>query len=148
MKKLKRRLDLEETLLEFLFKWQRPIRIGDMRKELEKLGTKIAHSSLNSMIERLEAEGLVVWEKYGTVEITKAGENKIAHKMRHLHLLTMFLMKTLDISHDAAREESINLSRAISCRLIEKISHFLNNPKRCWCNEQIPFIDECQVKST
>ena len=64
---MKRRMDLEEKLLDFLYTWIRPIRIGDLRKELEKEKISIPHSSINSIIRRLVEDKLVVWEKYGPI---------------------------------------------------------------------------------
>ncbi|MFW9923162.1 MAG: metal-dependent transcriptional regulator [Candidatus Thorarchaeota archaeon] len=144
---MKRRIDIEEHILEFLYKWHRAIRIGDMIKELKKEGLDIPHSSINSVIQRLEDDELVQWEKYSTVSLTEKGLKKVAHKLRHSHLLVMFLMKTLNLPHEIALKESYSLSNAISCDLIERINKELEFPSKCYCNEFIPQIDNCMVKS-
>ena len=140
---MKRRVDLEEKLLDFLYSWMRPIRIGDLRKELEKDQISIPHSSINSIIKRLEDDGLVIWEKYGPISLTKDGQKKAAHKQRHFHLLVMFLMEKLHLPHSEAKEESYAISSVISCNLIQQINKELNNPQKCHCNEKIPQIKEC-----
>lgn len=145
---MKRRFDIEEKILEFLYQWHRAIRIGDLKKELTGKGLEIPHSSLNSMVQRLEEDELVHWEKYGTVSLTDKGLEKVAHKLRHSHLLVMFLMKTLNLSHEVALRESYTLSNAISCDLIAQINKNLEFPSKCYCNENIPKIDDCVVKSS
>ena len=144
---MKRRMDLEEKLLDFLYTWIRPIRIGDLRKELEKEKISIPHSSINSIIRRLVEDELVVWEKYGPISLTKEGQKKAAHKQRHFHLLVMFLMEKLHLSHSEAKEESYAISSVISCNLIQQISKELNNPQKCHCNAKIPQIQECLTEN-
>ena len=142
----KRRLDLEDEIQDFLYFWHRPIRIGDLRKELRKRKLEIPHSTLNSIIQRMEGESLVCWEKYGLVQLTELGKHKMTHKKRHYHLLVMFLMKTLNLSHEKAQKESHSLSAIISCDLINQINQVLNFPNTCLCNEEIPRVDDCVVE--
>ena len=64
----------EHKVLDFLFYWGRPIRVGDLVKEL-----KIKHSTLNSVLHRLSDEGMIRWETYGPVSLTENGKEKAAH---------------------------------------------------------------------
>ena len=145
---MKRRDDLEVKVLEFLYKWFRPIRIGDLRMELLQEELDIPHSSLNSIISRLEKEGFVTWEKYGGVKLTPKGQEKAAHQQRHFHLLVMFLMDTLGLTHDEARKESYRISSLISCNLIAAMNQRLNKPLKCRCNEAIPVVEGCTIKES
>lgn len=145
---MKRREDLEIKVLEFLYKWYRPIRIGDLRKELLQEKMNIPHSSLNSIILRLDLEGFVTWEKYGSVKLTEEGQQKAAHQQRHFHLLVMFLMATLGLSHEDARKESYRISSLISCNLIEAMNQRLNNPEKCRCEATIPVVEGCAINET
>jgi DtxR family Mn-dependent transcriptional regulator len=145
---VKRREDLEVKVLEFLYKWFRPIRIGDLRKELLQEKIVIPHSSLNSIVLRLEKEGYVSWEKYGAVKLTQKGQEKAAHQQRHFHLLVMFLMDTLDLSHEEARKESYRISSLISCNLIAAMNQRLNKPVKCRCDEAIPVVKGCAINET
>jgi len=145
---VKRRDDLEVKVLEFLYKWFRPIRIGDLRKELLQEELDIPHSSLNSIILRLEKEGFVIWEKYGGVKLTLKGQEKAAHQQRHFHLLVMFLMDTLGLTHDEARKESYRISSLISCNLIAAMNLRLNKPLKCRCDEAIPVVEGCAINES
>jgi len=145
---MKRRIDLEEKMLGFLYHWLRPIRIGDLRNELKKDGTNIPHSSINSIIQRLVEDELVEWEKYGPIRLTDKGRQLAAPNLRHYHLVVMFLMEVLGLSHEEAKEESQRISSVISCSLIDKINKALKNPEKCHCNETIPKIIECSTKRT
>ena len=58
----------------------------------------------------------------------------------------MFLMETLGLSHEQAKEESHRISSVISCDLVDKINKVLKNPEKCHCNETIPKIVECTKK--
>lgn len=144
---MKRRIDLEEKLLDFLYSWLRPIRIGDLKKELEKENTAIPHSSINSIIKRLVDDELITWQKYGPISLTQKGQQQAAHKQRHFHLLIMFFMNTLNLSHREAKKESYAIASVISCNMIDQISRELNNPQKCHCNESIPRVEECIAKS-
>ena len=132
--------------MEFLYTWLRPIRIGDLKKELEKENIAIPHSSINSIIKRLEQENLIEWKKYGPITLTEKGKKKVAHKQRHFHLLVMYFMDTLHLSHKNAMKESYSIASVISCNLINKIDKELNNPQICHCNESIPRLEECISK--
>ncbi|MEA2071372.1 MAG: iron dependent repressor, metal binding and dimerization domain protein [Asgard group archaeon] len=145
---MKRRVDLENKVLDFLYSWMRPIRIGDIRTELKKKGYDIPHSSLNSIVDRLRKDELVTWEKYGPVSLTDKGETKAAHRQRHFHILVMFLKNSLDLSLEEAQEESKILSSVISCNLINKIDNKLDSPKICFCEEEISAIKECDKVAT
>jgi len=123
---VKRRDDLEIKVIEFLYKWFRPIRIGDLRKEL----------------------GSVTWEKYGAVKLTEMGQEKAAHQQRHFHLLVMFLMDTLGLTHNEARKECYRISSFISCNLIEAMNQRLNKPVKCQCDEAIPVVEGCAINDS
>lgn len=142
---MKRNISLERKILEFLHGWLRPIRVGDLKTELAKEGIDIPHSSLNSVIQRLEKEGLLTWEKYGPVALTEKGKKEAAHNQRHFHLFAMFLVQTLDISIEQAKKESYQISGALSCDLIDSINDALNNPEICVCSDSIPQIAECST---
>ena len=61
-------------------------RVVDIAAEL-----KISQASVTSMIQRLDAEGLVKYEKYRGMVLTGAGE-EVAQRIAHRHqLLTEFL---------------------------------------------------------
>jgi DtxR family Mn-dependent transcriptional regulator len=116
--------DLENTILkekeikilDFLFYWGRPIKAGELVKQLN-----VKHSTLNSVLKRLTERQFIIWEKYGVVHLTKLGTEKAAHITNHHFIIEKFLKDSLNISDEFAHKEALNLSRLISCELIEKI---------------------------
>ena len=140
---MKKNVKLEEKILDFLYNWLRPIRIGDLQKELGKEGWTVHRSSLNSTIERLVNNGHLHWEKYGPISLTKTGQKNAAHSSRHFHLLSMFFMKTLKITPEEAKKECLHIAGTISCTLIDQIAQFLGRPEYCICKKEIPIINEC-----
>jgi Mn-dependent DtxR family transcriptional regulator len=135
--------DLETAILNFLFEWVRPIRVGELRRQLAERDIEVPHSTLNSVIKRMEEEGLLSWKKYGPVSLTDKGYKSASHTKRHFHLISMFLVKTLDISLQKAKEESYSICGILSCELIENINQKLNEPETCICKKQIPVVNDC-----
>lgn len=124
----------ENEVLAFLYEWNRPIRAGDLSKEI-----KMPHSTVNSILGRLSKKGVVIWEKYRLVSLTDKGRNYLNHLTRHHHLFAFFLTRTLEMPIDNAHQNVNNIfSGNISCELIEKIDKKLNSPSECECGKIIP----------
>jgi DtxR family Mn-dependent transcriptional regulator len=111
----------ENKVLDFLFYWGRPIRVGDLVKELE-----IKHSTLNSVLHRLVENGLVSWSSYGPVELTEKGKEEAAHLSNHHFIIEHFLKQTLDLTESDVHHEALNLAGVASCALIEAICRKFN----------------------
>ena len=101
-------------------------RVVDIAAEL-----KISQASVTTMIQRLDAEGLVKYEKYRGMVLTNAGE-EVAKRIAHRHeLLTTFLRQFgLDeavIAHDVEGMEHHVSPETFSA--IEALSRYLaENP--------------------
>jgi len=109
-------MNKDDQVLEFLYFWDRPLSSGVLRKELN-----IKHSTLNSVIQRLEKNGLVVWEKYSLVKLTEKGKENAAHLSNHHFIVEKFLIDILDFSENDAHNEALNLSPYISCKIVDAI---------------------------
>ena len=124
----------EIEILTFLYEWNRPIRAGDLSKEINT-----PHSTVNSILGRLTKKGVVNWEKYRLVSLTGKGRSYLNHITRHRHLFAFFLTRTLEIPIDLAHQYVNNIpSGNISCELIKMINKKLNNPNECECGKIIP----------
>jgi Mn-dependent DtxR family transcriptional regulator len=97
-------------------------RVVDIAAEL-----KISQASVTSMIQRLDAEGLVKYEKYRGMVLTGAGE-QVAQRIAHRHqLLTQFL-RLLDLPDDVIAVDVEGLEHHISPETflaIEALSRYL-----------------------
>ena len=109
-------INKDDQVLEFLYFWDRPISSGALRKELN-----IKHSTLNSVIQRLERNRLVVWEKYSLVKLTEKGKEDAAHLSNHHFIVEKFLIDVLEFSEIDAHNEALNLSPHISCKIVDAI---------------------------
>jgi len=131
----------EKMILDFLYRWMRPIRAGDLKKELE-----IKHTTLNSQLEILEKKKLIEWKRYGTISLTEQGTEYAAHLARHHRLLESFFVETLSMSVNDAHEISSQLTPVVSCKLIIYIIEKLGEKEKCPCGFNIPKTSsECYI---
>ena len=137
--------ETDKEVLQFLLEWIRPIRIGDLKKQLDK-----PHSTVNSIIKRLKDNDLVSWMRYGPVELTQKGRRVASHFSRHHRILELFLVDTLGLTVEEAHIESEIMSVNLTCNLVTKIGEYLTKkygaiPKNCPCGEPIPEDNFCQA---
>ena len=111
----------ENLILDFLYFWNRPIRAGDLNTRL-----KFKHSTLNSILKRLEGQKLLVWEKYKEIQLTEKGKESARHVSNHHFIIERFLKQSLNCSDEFAHNEAIHLAGTFSCELIEEICKKLN----------------------
>ena len=125
--------EAEKKILSFLYTWDRPIRAGDLSKNLT-----IKHSTINSILTRIEERGAIVWEKYGLISLTDNGKGYIEHLTRHRHLFSLLLTDTLEMTTEEAHSiVDVELSSKLSCQIIKKIAEKYNEPSNCLCGQKI-----------
>lgn len=94
--------------------------------------------SVNEMIKRLATKKLVSFYPYKGVELTTKGKN-IAVKMIRAHRLwEVFLTEKLGFSWESVHEDAEMLEHASSEKLLNKLDHYLGNPKYCQHGNPIP----------
>ena len=92
-----------------------------------KLG--ISSAAATDMAKKLDTKGLLNYEKYQKLRLTKKGEKMAHNDVRKHRLWEAFLHKTFDMSlHEIHREAEL-LEHETSDFLAEKISAYLGNPK-------------------
>ena len=111
----------ENLVLDFLYYWNRPITAGRLKSRL-----KFKHSTLNSILKRLEGQKLLVWEKYKEIKLTEKGRESAMHVSNHHFIIERFLKESLKCSEELAHNEALRLAGAFSCELIEEICKKLN----------------------
>ncbi|MHA1730940.1 MAG: metal-dependent transcriptional regulator [Promethearchaeota archaeon] len=111
-----RKLRRESDVLRFLYHWERPIRPGDLARELG-----IKHQTVNSILKQLVGSGAITWEPYGSVELTESGRWVALHFDHHHNLFEHFLSDTLEIDDQDAHAEAKRIAPLVSCSLIEAI---------------------------
>ncbi|MDO1502293.1 metal-dependent transcriptional regulator [Winogradskyella maritima] len=92
-----------------------------------KLG--ISSAAATDMAKKLDAKGLLNYEKYKALRLTKNGEKVALNVIRKHRLWEALLHKTFDMSlHEIHREAEL-LEHGTSDFLAEKISEYLGHPK-------------------
>ncbi|PTV98887.1 DtxR family iron (metal) dependent repressor [Halanaerobium saccharolyticum] len=86
---------------------------------------KIAASSVNQGLKKLNQEGLISQEKYGPIKLTESGL-KAAEKVRCKHrMLYLFLHKTLGVSQESADHDACRIEHALSEESFSKMVDYL-----------------------
>src|SRR6267378_2762957 len=95
------------------------------------LGLKISQASVTNMVQRLDAEGLLKYEKYRGLVLTTAGETLARNIMRRHQLLTDFL-RMLGIDEEVIYHDVEGMEHHISPQTLHAIEALMealrNNP--------------------
>ncbi|MFX1251198.1 MAG: metal-dependent transcriptional regulator [Promethearchaeota archaeon] len=135
---------LENQILRLLNDWIRPIRSGDLTRELNRReGLKIRASTVNSALERLEKKKLLNWKRYGLVTLTNFGKNEARALARHHRLIEVFLVSELGLSVEQAHKEANLLNPPLSCETINRICEKYSHPEKCPCGSLIESSEIC-----
>lgn len=92
-------------------------------------GLNISQASVTNMIQRLDAEGLLKYEKYRGLVLTTAGETLARNIMRRHHLLTDFL-KLLGIEERVIYHDVEGMEHHISPPTLRAIEALTDALKR------------------
>jgi Mn-dependent DtxR family transcriptional regulator len=83
-------------------------------------GLKISQASVTNMVQRLDAEGLLKYEKYRGLVLTTAGETLARNIMRRHQLLTDFL-RMLEIEEEVVYHDVEGMEHHISPQTLNAI---------------------------
>jgi Mn-dependent DtxR family transcriptional regulator len=92
-------------------------------------GLRISQASVTNMIQRLDAEGLLKYEKYRGLVLTTAGETLARNIMHRHHLLTDFL-KLLGIEEQVIYHDVEGMEHHISPPTLRAIEALTSQLKR------------------
>jgi DtxR family Mn-dependent transcriptional regulator len=88
----------------------------------------VVPGTATTMVKALAESGLVRYEPYVGVRLTKAGEKLAALVLRRHRLVELFLVKVMGMSWTEVHDEAENLEHAVSDRLIDRIDEMLGRP--------------------
>ncbi|MFX1539124.1 MAG: metal-dependent transcriptional regulator [Promethearchaeota archaeon] len=135
---------LENQILRLLNDWIRPIRSGDLTRELNKReDLKLRASTVNSALERLEKKKLLEWKRYGLVTLTNLGIKEARALARHHRLIEVFFVNELNLSVEQAHKEANLLNPPLSCETINRICEKYSHPEKCPCGNLIESSEIC-----
>ncbi len=86
-------------------------------------------ASVTDMIKKLAAKGLVDYEKYHGLTITKEGTNEALQIIRRHRLWEVFMVSKLEMDWDEVHEIAEHLEHIKSNILTDRLDQFLKHPK-------------------
>lgn len=99
-------------------------RVVDIAAEL-----KISQASVTTMVQRLDAEGLVKYEKYRGMVLTSAGE-EVARRIAHRHELLTHFLRQFGLPEDVIFRDVEGMEHHISegtFGAIERLNRYLDD---------------------
>ncbi|OHE25967.1 MAG: hypothetical protein A2Z84_06145 [Tenericutes bacterium GWA2_35_7] len=96
--------------------------------------------SVNEMIKKLEKKHLVSFVPYKGISLTKKGKDVAIRMIRAHRIWEVFLTEKLGFSWENEHEDAEMLEHATSSEVLEKLYHFLGEPKYCQHGNPIPNI--------
>lgn len=102
-----------------------------MRLSMGQLASlmNVVPGTATAMVKTLAEAGLVDYEPYAGVTLTKQGEVLAIHMVRRHRLLELFLVEVLALDWNQVHEEADQLEHAVSDRIIERIDQMLGYPE-------------------
>lgn len=117
--------------------WQtEPITTGVLAARLG-----LAASSVTEMVKKLGAQGLVVHEPYGAIELTAEGTTLALRMLRRHRLIETWLVTHVGYRWDEVHDEAEVLEHAVSDRLLDALDAQLGHPTRDPHGDPIPRAD-------
>jgi DtxR family Mn-dependent transcriptional regulator len=117
--------DYLETIFD-LDKEKRVVRVKDIAKRME-----VKMPTVSSMLKTLNDRGMVNYEKYEYVELTKDGAD-VGKEMRRRHeILLEFLTEVLKIGPSTADQEACKMEHALSAATLDSLTDFMAFIQAC-----------------
>lgn len=89
----------------------------------------VVPGTATTMVKTLAESGLVRYEPYAGVRLTRAGEKLATLVLRRHRLIELFLVKVLGMNWTEVHDEAEQLEHAVSERLIDRIDDMLGRPE-------------------
>lgn len=100
----------------------------------------VSKPSVSGMVKELGEEGLVKYERYSPLKLTRKGKDLARNLTSKHRLIELFLRDILKVDSKNIHEEAHRLEHAFSDESIRKLRKLLGNPKRDPHGKPIPMI--------
>ena len=97
------------------------IRVTDIANKMN-----CSKASVNKAVKNLKEEGMLNYETYGKIEITKQGENLAKKIIETYDIVYLFLRDVLNIESEEAHEEAERMKLAINDNTINKLAKYVH----------------------
>lgn len=98
----------------------------------------VTPGTATTMVKALAESGLVDYEPYTGVALTRAGEKLAALVLRRHRLVELFLVQMMGLRWDEVHDEAELLEHVVSDRLIDRMDEMLGRPKTDPHGDPIP----------
>jgi DtxR family Mn-dependent transcriptional regulator len=98
----------------------------------------VTPGTVTSMMKALADGGLVSYEPYSGVLLTRAGEQLAAHVLRRHRLVELFLVQVLGMDWSEVHAEAERLEHAISDQVLARMDAMLGSPETDPHGDPIP----------
>lgn len=115
-------------------------RLPGLRVSMGHIGSSlgVTPGTVTSMMKALADGGLVSYEPYSGVLLTRAGEQLAAHVLRRHRLVELFLVQVLGMDWSEVHAEAERLEHAISDQVLERMDALLGSPETDPHGDPIP----------
>lgn len=97
------------------------IRVTDIANKMN-----YSKPSVNKAINNLKDKGLVNYESYGTIELTKEGENLAKKILETYDIVYLFLKEVLNLEQNEAEQEAEKIKTVISDKTINELAKYIH----------------------
>jgi DtxR family Mn-dependent transcriptional regulator len=101
----------------------------------------VTPGTATTMVKTLAESGLVKYEPYSGVALTRAGEKLAALVLRRHLLVELFLVQVMGLRWDEVHDEAELLEHVVSDRLIDRMDEMLGRPEADPHGDPIPDPD-------
>lgn len=112
---------------------QRLLPMGQLASALN-----VTPGTATTMVKTLAESGLVEYEPYAGVALTKAGQKLAAMVTRRHRLIELFLVQVMGYSWDEVHDEAEHLEHTVSDRLVDRMDAMLGRPETDPHGDPIP----------
>lgn len=110
--------------------------IANENKAIKEVGTNelamhlnVKPATVNNMLKKLKEKGLIDYEKYKKITLTKSGKQQAIFLIRKHRLWETFLHEKLDFTWDEVHEVAEELEHINSEKLFKKLEAYLDYPQ-------------------
>ena len=97
------------------------VRVTDIADKMQ-----CSKASVNKAIHNLKDNGLVLYEAYGTIELTDEGKNLAKKILEAYDIVFVFLKDVLNLEDDKAQQEADKIKLAITDETINKLAKYVH----------------------
>ena len=105
---------------------------------------QFAPPSVSGMVRRLAGQGLITYERYRGVRLTRAGRRAALRTIRRHRVIEAYLTSALGYSWDAVHDEAERIEHAASDELIDRMAAAIGDPRTDPHGAPIPTRAECE----